>query len=47
MIYLKVQSSKVPAKIQPVEKFISILEHKPTTLNSMLILYVQSGYHVW
>jgi len=44
MLYLKVQSSKGPAKIQPVEKFITMLEHKPMSLNS--ILYVQSQQHV-
>jgi phosphatidate phosphatase PAH1 len=47
ILYLKLQTSKGPTKIQPVEKFITMLEHKPLSQNSILILYVQSQQHVW
>jgi hypothetical protein len=47
ILYLKVQTSKGLAKIQPVKKFITMLEHKPLSLNSILILYVQSQQHFW
>jgi len=36
-----------PAKIQPVEKFVTMFEHEPLSLNTILILYVQSEQYVW